>query len=125
MQVLALSWPHTRVWTTGAGSRVLVQNTSGSRTTVEHGGGLVARTRRFREQGEALSPGVESLALARSARPDAHRSLLDEPLVRASAVRASQRRAPSDFDNRIHLRPGVAVSFARLHALMRPYILQH
>jgi len=37
----------------------------------------------------------------------------------------SERGAPSDFDNLIHLQPGVASAFARLHALLRPYVLRH
>lgn len=39
-------------------------------------------------------------------------------------VRAYQRGKPSDFDNRISLRPEVAMAFVRLHGLLRPFIEQ-
>ncbi len=166
-KVLALYWPHTRVWSAEAGGRILVQNTSGAPTTVERGGGIVARIRAFREEVEARLPGATSLALARAACGEEYRQLLDavewtlialplprlqrigernlewlyrigwrdadehdpehvrKPLPRRGQVRAYQRGAASDFDNRLHLEPGVGAAFARLHALLRPYILQH
>lgn len=166
-KVIALYWPHTRVWATEAGGRILVQNSSGARSTIERGGGILAKIRSFREHAEGLTPRATSLALARSTRPDEYRRLLDDvewtlvdmplpklqrigdrnlewlyripwrdadehdpallekPLARQREVRAYQRGDPSDFDNRIHLQPGVASAFARLHALLRPYILQH
>jgi 5-methylcytosine-specific restriction endonuclease McrA len=55
-------------------------------------------------------------------REPAHRG---KALPTRASVRAYQRHAPSDFDNRIHLQPGVASAFARLHALLRPFILRH
>lgn len=55
-------------------------------------------------------------------RDPAHRA---KPGVSEGQVRAYQRGAPSDFDNRIHLRPGVGEAFVRLHAMLRPFILQH
>jgi 5-methylcytosine-specific restriction endonuclease McrA len=54
-----------------------------------------------------------------------------KPLPREGQVRAYQRnlrddpKVTSDFNNTIHFQPGVARAFARLHALLRPYILQH
>jgi 5-methylcytosine-specific restriction endonuclease McrA len=74
-------------------------------------------------------------------RDDAHRH---KPLPRPAQVRAYQRQlrlkpaasdpatpssdsppATSDFDNRVHLQPGVASAFARLHSLLRPHVLRH
>ena len=52
-------------------------------------------------------------------------SKLERPIPYQREVRAYQHGAPSDFDNRIHLQPGVAPAFARLHALLRPYVLRH
>ncbi len=166
-KVLALYWPHTRVWGVEGGGRILVQNSAGSPATVERGGGIVAKIRAFREEVERLAPATMSLALARATRREAYRRLMDEvewtliempiprlqrigernlewlyrvdwrdpdehdpahrdkPLPREGQVRAYQRGAPSDFDNRIHLQPGVASAFARLHALLRPYVLRH
>lgn len=39
-------------------------------------------------------------------------------------VRAYQRGEQSSFDNRIHLRPEVAMAFVRLHGLLRPFVEQ-
>lgn len=39
-------------------------------------------------------------------------------------VRAYQRGTSRDFDNRVHLLPGVGLALARLHAVLRPFI-QH
>lgn len=158
-KVLALYWPHTRVWGETADRRVLVQNGSG--------GGIVAKLRAFREDVEGRAPGTKSLNMARAARPERYRRLVDDvewtliqmplpklqrigernlqwlysigwrdtdehdgwhrdkPLPSARQVRAYQQGAASDFDNRIHLQPGVASAFARLHTLLRPYILRH
>ncbi|MBM4376753.1 MAG: HNH endonuclease [Deltaproteobacteria bacterium] len=165
-KVVALYWPHTRIWGTEAGGRILVQSASGARAAVERGGGIVAKIRAFREALEQRSPATTTLALAHAAQP-AYRRLLDDvewtliamplpklqrigdqnlewlyriawrdaeeggrahadkPVPRRGQVAAYQRGAPSDFDNRIHLKPGVATAFARLHSLLRPYILRH
>lgn len=50
---------------------------------------------------------------------------VDKPIARRGEVRAYQQGRANDFDNRIHFMPGVAAAFARLHALLRPFILQH
>lgn len=166
-KVLALYWPHTRVWGRAGGARVLVQNTSGAAQTVAQGGGVVAKIRAFREEVERAAPGSATLAAARALRPGAHRALLDEvewtliimplpklqrigarntewlyriawrdadeadpahrekPVPSRADVRAAQRGGGGAFDNRIQLRPGVAAAFARLHALLRPFIVRH
>jgi 5-methylcytosine-specific restriction endonuclease McrA len=166
-KVVALYWPHTRVWSSEASRRILVQNSSGSRDTLERGGGIVAKVRRFREELERVAPGTASLAVARARLPDEYRALVhevewtliemplpklqrigernlewlyriawrdaderdpqhrDKPIPNKGQVRAYQAGAPSDFDNRLHLQSGVGAAFARLHALLRPYILRH
>ena len=77
-KVVALYWPHTREWATPAGGRILVQNASGSRDTLQRGGGIVAKIRAFREDAEHLAPGAPSLGVARARRPGAYRRLFDD-----------------------------------------------
>ncbi len=48
----------------------------------------------------------------------------DTRLPSRGAVRRYQRGEASDFDNRILLRPDVALAFVRLHGLLRPYVEQ-
>ncbi len=166
-KVCALYWPHTRVWATESGGRVLVQNRSGSPATLARGGGIVGKIREFREQIEAQRPGSAGLSLASVSRMSGFEALIhdiewtlidmplpklqrigernpewlyhlhwrdrderdpaqrDKPLAKRSDVGRAQRGERSSFNNQIYLQPGVAAAFARLHALLRPYILRH
>jgi 5-methylcytosine-specific restriction endonuclease McrA len=50
---------------------------------------------------------------------------LDKPFAKQGDVRRMQRGERSSFNNHLYFQPGVAAAFARLHALLRPYILRH
>jgi 5-methylcytosine-specific restriction endonuclease McrA len=77
-RVVALYWPHTRVWATEGTGRILVQNMSGPREKVERGGGIVAKIRIFREELERFAPGTVNLTGARSAHRARYESLVDD-----------------------------------------------
>lgn len=142
-KVIELYWPQAVPFDSGEGGRVLKQNqgAAGSQAAI------VSAIARFRarsgaaplsrvklERGGAfarLTDTVEwkliEMPLPRlqtiGGRP--HRFLYEigwDETVRNADVRAYQRREPSDFDNRIMLRAGVADSLVRLNGLLRPLI---
>jgi 5-methylcytosine-specific restriction endonuclease McrA len=142
-KVIELYWPQTSAYAAPTASLVLRQSRTGNAE-------LVDAILRFRARAESDPEGT--LSRARQRDPDGWRALLDEvewvliemPLprlqvlggerdellyaigwdeqVRRRAVRDYQRGEASEFDNRIHLRPGVGEALVRLHGLLRPLL---
>jgi len=48
----------------------------------------------------------------------------DRP-ARRGAVRAYQQGKASEFDNRLHLQPGVGACFVAMHSILRPLVMNH
>ena len=145
-KVLEIYWPHCVPYASGTQATVLIQNAGrpGARARI------VRAIMEFRER--VARAGSSQPGRARAADPDGFERLVREvewtliemPLprlqrfghgydpflysiawdkeIKQGPVSAYQRGDPSDFDNRIHLAPGVGADLVMLNGLLRPFI---
>lgn len=148
LKVIELYWPQTKSW---QGKQMLDQNSKGPGKIVD----LVHKLRQNVSALKQPPLGFEQLAQAapehlHKTLDDVEWILIRYPLpklqrlegvvrpwiysiawddkdkpARLGAVRAYQQDRAREFDNRIHLQPGVGACFVAMHSILRPLIMNH
>lgn len=145
-KIIELYWPHTVPYTSPSTTGLLLQNAGARHAQAE----IISHINRFRQRGG--NAGVSVLSQCRFRDPEGYErlarrvewKLIEMPLPRVQqvgnqqdrfiyeiawdeqitspTVTAYQQGGESDFDNRIHFKPGIAHCLVRLNGLLRPLI---